>query len=96
MLFIVIFRKDQIVAHLHRLNQGKSLAGGGLSIVVQTNHNIAGDVMKAGDNGGMLSKILCKINAFDFPVLPGQAGDDIKYTVWIISFTTVGRIFSEL
>ena len=62
-------------------NAGKQLAhfiGGRLSVIVQTDHDVALCLCKACHQGRMLSEIFGKIDTFYFIVCFANAPDDLK------------------
>lgn len=81
LLGVLVVAVHHVVAFFQLVDQLEYLGGGGLSVVVEAYHVVAGGLAVAGHEGAVLPEVLGEADSLDAGVLGGEAPDDLPHVV---------------
>ena len=79
--FVLILRKNQVAGVVKRVDQLEHLVGGGLSVVVKSDRDVARYERKARHYRRMLAEVAREVNALDVRIFLGKLCDSVKHLV---------------
>ena len=81
LLGVLVVAVHHVVAFFELVDELECLAGGGLSVVIEAYHVIAGGLRVAGHQGAVLPEVFRKADALDVGVCGGEAFDGLPHIV---------------
>ncbi len=78
---VLVVAVDHVIAFFELVNELETFAGGGLAVVIEANHVVAGGLPVACHQGAMLSEVLGEADSLDVAVGSGEVLDGLPNVV---------------